>query len=776
MVKIRVFPIWRLSPRYEELEVEGKVSLRETIADNFEIDGRGLEARDRKGNNVPLDVLVGERGDVDLAISLRPILHPFGLFEEGHRTVAPPAHTATGDIDLKAGEPDGWPLMSDQEQALARDLAALGFGLDLSDLAADRLIESFPPVPKGFERSPYRLLLAAAYTLTEQGIPMLNRLDQQVEEIAQALWEKLRLSHPDALDLRLHLFVEPVAAGELLTQRFNTDGQPAFSGAVYRGWRRIVVHPYGKDDERLAQMANVGRLLAIERMDAGVRSEIQRACGDFVTAYDGSERRLDYQACATVVTMEEILQTRAEILLLERLESEICGTHHQTSSSGVARDLATRILQRSGLLERLNTDQQLLGQMARPLAADAFQEQVRRLFGGDIETLDSDSDQELREWLRSLEKGQVGALLPEDCLKRIAKTVAINIACNLRFEIESFIEQEVFPPSGSPDYSLAQLLETMAVLREDLRDFCDPARESRIAAWLNRRREDLKSGFDVQRESVRSVGDPLFNKLGRFLRRIGTADQQLYRELAGEVEVLQRRWIELKLIEALLESAGAGKLGKLFEFADDLIQRFAELGTEIPALRSEFVEEIERREKAVRFGTLGANTDLSAHLHERLKRTAEELPVAEAFRAVLRRDGQLRDLFHLQPDTLLADLMSFLMVPFTASVREIAAETGVSDIDRLLPAALHELFTDAPVQPSGRQGVPGALDAHTHVIAVFPPPVAKQIPDLKDRLIDHLVNLNLFREPAVTLHESTFASGLILVRCVHALNVEEFVP
>lgn len=775
MALLRVFPVWQLVPRFTELEIAPGTSLRDALGDTLGIFGERLEAVDREGAEAALDVAASELPELpDLALSLRPILHPLGLFEEAFSARSPGSGTATL-IDSTGEGPSSWPLMTEQESRLSTGLQALGFGLDLSALDLERLAANFPELEGGWgvtQSSPYRFLIAAAAILSESEMASLQRLDVSTGQAADQLWTKLKLTEPDALDTRLHLFCAPENGGATLLRKYlEGPGSTEIPGRVRYGWRRVVVHPYRDDVDRLRQMANLARRLSVERRDSRLRRGLQNACSDFVTRYN-EDAWLDHQAQVAIRPFEEKLFLQAQQLLLDHLARRLSDV--EGASSGLAADLAFGMLRRCGFFDRqFETDGLRIGEAAWQLATGALRLQDRDL-GGSIEDLDPSTDGALKDWIRSL--GTAPVLLARADLDKIGKTVALDVACRLRFEIETLLETRTFPPETPAEIGFAQFLATLELLRNEL-DLLRTAQASgKLSSWLSE--QEARLGAEVQRltAQVVSTADFLFNVTGRFLTRLGMGDKSRYRRLAEAIEELRRTWLEWQCLQILLSGLRQSELSGLFDFATNLTARFGAMAQEIAVLKNEMAQELQEREKLAVLGAMVLELPLFPELEDRLRRAIEQLPLDAAFRKVFRKNGQLRNLFRLRPDVVMQELMDTLEEPLLATVQEIMAASPTPQLTDLLPAAIDQLFVDSLVQHSGRAGSVGAFDHQTHLVLILSPELARQFAegeDLVPRIRRRLGEIGISQELPISLQKSLEVSGLILVRCVHALGIEE---
>jgi hypothetical protein len=168
---------------------------------------------------------------------------------------------------------------------------------------------------------------------------------------------------------------------------------------------------------------------------------------------------------------------------------------------------------------------------------------------------------------------------------------------------------------------------------------------------------------------------------------------------------------------------------------------------------------------------------LFPEFEDRLRRVIDQLPLDAAFRNVFRKNGPLRNLFRLRPDVVMQELMDALEEPQLAAVQEIMAGAPAPQLPDLLAAAIDQLFVDSLVQHSGRAGSVGAFDHQTHLVLILSPELARQFAEGKDLVPPirrHLGEIGASQELPISLQSSPDVPGLILVRCVHALGIEEF--
>ena len=777
MGTLRLFPVWQLTPRSVEVELPAGAPLRDAVARALDILGGPLQAVDREGRDASLDAPATDRPSLpDLAVSSRPIRFPMGLFEEAALQPDDPAVQAAV-ADPGSGRPSGWDLMTAGEQALACGLQALGIGLDPQLLDLDRLAESFPQLEGGYgltQASPYRLLFAVATIFSEQGIDQLERLEAATERLADRLWKKLWLTHPDALDLRLHLFADwSPESRALLRRRLEQTGGPALPGRCHRGWRRVIVHPCRDASDRLGQMANLGRRLAVERADAGLRQLIQAECGAFVTA-GSDEAWLDFQAQVEIRPVEHRLRAQAEQCLLDRLGTILTDTAEV--SSGLSTDWAVGVLRRAGFFElQFETDGPRLAEVAWQLAAEAFRRFDERELGGGVDQLSAGQDQKLREWLERFRDESGMDLLPAADLDRIVRTLWVDVACRLRSEIETLVELRAFPPYGSAEISFAQLLDILRALRDEIERCADPRQgPSPLRAWMEERQRQLDEELPRLRVALLEATDTLAGLAGFFKGRFGRGGDDRHARIAGCLEALRRAWLERCALGWLL-AANPEEASHGFELVGEISARLAALARAAAEMRQELAKDLAAGEAAAGIGTIGSDGPLPPAVAERVRRGVEELPLDEPLREVLRRDGELRDLFHLRPDSLLGELLDRLDRPLGALAREVAADAALPGVDRLLPAAVDRLFLESLLPHSGRTGTIGALDSHTHLMLIRSPELERQLAEeeLRGALRRRLMEIGVQAELPVAVLTSRAAPGLMLVRCVHGLSPRE---
>lgn len=812
MTTLRAHPVWRLTPRYDDVEVPPGTTWRDALAEHFGLEGRCLVACDAKGAEVGLDrrePTTGEDRDdhVDdaveqlpdddpddgaegrgtptprrIALSLHRLHRTLGLFADG---VVPSEGAASGAGDT-VPEPRDWALLDAAERRVAEGLAREGLGLDPESLDLERLAESFPLLPPGWESSPYEVFFVAALTYDRHDRGGVAALDHAVARFAAALEERLRIGRPDALDFRLHLFVE---RGDLerWAEAFEPV-EPAFAGAVHGGWRRVVVHPFADADDRLRQMVQLGRRVALERTEPPTRSRVQAALGALLGPETRSAgRRFDVQATATLRPAESLLRERAEHRLLAALEDRLAQEEGGDASSGMARDLARRLLRRVGLAQRFEGS--ALREIAWEIAGDELDRRRRERFGGAVRALSHRNDAALREWLEKLDaepdetagssadSASVIAAVGEETLDRWLATVEVDVACRLRSEIEHLIETEVLPEGRPAEIRLSQLFAALRVLEADLQDFAGEE-GCEIRRGLAARADELEASLAARRREIATLGDPLLSRVRRWL----SSQEGVYLALADALRQLDADALELAVLQRLLNSRDAAERGaataRLFEFADDLLARFRSLSKEIVEARRELSDEARRRDEMARLGSIAAAAEPGTHVLEELERAVEALPFDEAIAHAVREGGELRDLFHVRPDLLLAELRDELLPRLGPLVERLAEGLGgIGRLDALLRAALEEIFVGASLQPTGSDGTIGAFDDRTCLLVFAPPSSLRQWPDLEARIAAGLRAVDgLGERPPVEVIESPAAPGLILTRAVQGVTVEELVP
>jgi hypothetical protein len=778
MPMLRLFPVWQPHPRFIEVDVEVGETLRTAVARVLGIFGQDLHSVDRGGTEQPLDREVSVDVSLpDLAVSLRPLRFPLGLFES--TAGIPRAETAhlAGLADPLKKDPTDWPLMTDGERALAASLGSLGLVLDSDSFDFERVVAGFPDLEGGWDLtrpSPYRILFAAARLIADPELT-LDLFEDSVERAASLLWRKLRLSQPDALDLRLELFCEWNPAGvNALRRRVGGNKRPAFPGRCHLGWRRVGVHFFRDVIDRLGQMANLGRQLAVEKADAALRQRLQEACSTFVSLE--SERSwLDFQVQVTIRPVEERLRAQAETLLLARLLRVLTDT--SSASSGLSWDWAQGTLRRCGFFERQferETEGLRLGESAQRLATSVFRRFEEEQFGAAIDELDTRRDLELRRWLHELRRGADPVFLSPAELATVNRTVWVEVACRLRFEIETLVEQRTFPPYGKAELSFAQFLDILNVLMGEGANLADQTRgSSGLRTWLMERCIQLDALLPTLRETLLNSAEGLFTLTSRFAARLGWTTSDRYRIIAEAFSALRHTWLERHLLTCFLNRGKEAAM--TFAFVEKIASRLEALREALIDLQGELTREIAERERMADLGALGISGPLPASLENRLKQGVELLDLDEAFRRVFRREGQLLDLAQLRPDTLLAELLNCLERPLFSLISELAMDGELPRVAQLLPAAVNQLFVESLLPHSGRQGRPGAFDTRTHLLLLTSPTLASQYDTHELILIvrQRLEAVGVSPELPISVLVSRAAPGLILVRCVHALAAEE---
>jgi hypothetical protein len=519
-------------------------------------------------------------------------------------------------------------------------------------------------------------------------------------------------------------------------------------------------------------MANLSRLLSVERRDSRLRRDLQDACSEYVTHYR-EDAWLDHKTQVSIRPFEEKLLVQAQMLLLDRLARRLSDV--EGASSGLATDLALGMFRRCGFFDRqFETDGLRIGEVAWQLAAGLWRQRDPDL-GGSIESLDSSTDGALKEWIRSLGTTP-SPLLARAELEKVGKTVALDVACRLRFEIETLLETRTFPPETPAEVDFAQFLATLELLHGELDLLRNPPNSGKLSSWLSD--QETRLGAEVQRliMQVVNTADFLFNVPSRFLARLGMGNQDRYRRLAEVIEELRRTWLEWQCLQILLTGLRQGELDGLFDFASDLTARFRVMAQEISTLKNEMAQELQEREKLAALGAMVLDSPLFPELEERLRRTISGLSLDAAFRKVFRKNGQLRDLFRLRPDAMMQELMDALEEPLLATVREIVAGATTPQLSDLLAAAIDQLFVDSLVQHSGRAGSIGAFDHQTHLVLILSSELARQYEEGKEfvsQIRRHLGEIGVSQELPISVQSSPHVAGLILVRCVHALEIEE---
>lgn len=788
MPLLKVFAAWRLAPRFDVFDVEPGELLRSAVARHFGVHPESLKLCDDAGRDLDPEAVVSTKSGADevrvVGASTRPICHVLGFF----RTSDPQSirGRTEGESEDAVASVSAMGRLSSAERTLGTTLVDLGLGLDLDRFDPEELARGFRPLPPGYEVSPYRFFFAAAATISEQNLEDLDRLDEGVERLAALLADRLRIRNPDALDLRLYLFVsgDDRRWGEKRFSESVSEAGPgralpgaAFPGAAYRGWRRLIVMPYLDEEDRLLQMAHLGRSLSVERLDESARLGVQKALAVFAPLYAGRKDIFDCQRQVTIRSMEERLRERAESLLLGRLVAWLTGDGEETASSGMADDLARRALEKAGLHRTLDGSDTLLGETVRRLWGERLERGREVRFGGPVRSLSRRNDGKLLAWLDGLSDGAGDPPLPKGDLDLLFRTVVIDAACRLRGAIEQMIEQDVFPSAGAPELPLGQFFAAMEALGRELRRFFEWSSSSFIGTFLEQRAGELEARIERAEADMIRLSDPLFSKVGRWFGRQESIYSRLHDRLEQweidrvELHVVRRWSLEASKQESCAESEG------LLDLADQLLARFAALAEEIAAARAQLDAENERRERVASLGALEVPIDGESHLLQQLARAVDELPVDEALARALREDCELRDLFHLSPDDLLVHLLDELLPAVRPAIGHLAEELGSSRWPQLLEAGLRELFVDAPLPASGRDGTPGSFDHKTCILAFVSPQMHRQVPDLEERLEQQVQVLpDILKPPPVHVVESSSAPGLVLIRSVQALTWEEVAP
>lgn len=780
MNRLKLFPVWRLSPRFEEIDVQPGVVLREVIGKHFQIYSKSLRLYDRSGRELDVHATVpgrieddqGEQEELSLAVSTRPVCHALGLFQT---SVSRPGFVSS-ELGRQDVRPAQGPMqrMNDSEREVGRTVLELGLGLDLHQLDLKELADSFQKVPPGFEVSPYRIFFAAAVTVCEQCMEELDQLDEKVESFARVVADRLQILTPDALDLRLYLFVAADEAHQIQNRYSRSLSQAeTFPGAIIRGWRRVFVQPYLDEEDRLLQMTHLGRALAVERFDEDARRRAQDALAQFTPLYGGGGKIYDHQRQVTVLAIEERLREQAESALLTSLQRWLSGDARESASSGIASDLARRVLEEAGLCGRLDTSESLFAETIRSLCGESLERQRALRFGAQIQQLDRRSDRKLREWIESLGNGYSDHPLAEDELERLFRTITIDASCRLRSAIEQILEKEVFPVAVPPTLALAQFFAAMEALSEEIQRFTGWDADSSVGRWLEERGSQLETRMAHARARMIREGDALFSRVGRWFGDLEPTYARLHQDLEG----LELDWVELQIVRRWAKEAAKGGAEGLFGFAEQLVDRFAGLSEEILVAQQELAVEMDLRARAASLGAIKAPRESASHVTARLERMVEEMPVAEALARAVRDDGELRDLFRMSPADLLADLLDELLPSLRPALDRLVRDLDQVRLEDLLDLGLRELFVDTAVQPSGVDGVLGVLDHHTCLLAFISPPMHRQVPDMAERLEQQLRRLpGILHPPPVHLVESHVAPGLVLVRSVQALSWEEVAP
>lgn len=783
MPALRIFPLWQVHPRWVEVELESGAPLGRAIGQALGLVSDALVAADRNGGEPALSLRVGEsEGVEELAVATRSILRPQALLARAFADLGGEGETSDAPVDAVADSAGPGLPMRESERLLAAGLRELGFGLDPAGLDLSGLVDSFPELPVGWgltQSSPYRVVLASSAVLAEAGEPDLERIEQAVELAAPKLWSRLRLSDPDALDLRLHLFLEVGPESWSHLRRWVGMPRPASSetlpGRARGAWRRLVIHPVLDSADRLQQTARLGQRLVVERLERGLRRRLQDACSAFIESYATEDGRyLDYQAHAGIRSLEERFASQAELLLLARLER--LWSDRSLAASGRSQDLASGLLRGAGLLDRwAATDGERLGELAWRLAAPLFERADQR-FGGAIETLAPGRDEDLRGWLRELQDARVGEGLGEGDVALIARTCVVDAACRLRQEIETLVERRLVPREGVPELSLAQFLDTIETLAEDLGDLREPEKQgSSSVDWLRSRREIVGVEVTARLESVRQAGDPLLNWSRRWLARLAGGQREVYGRLAAEVEGLRRTWLEARILDWWLSGDEDGGL-LLTRLVEDLQDRMAGCVSEVRQLRDSLRQEIEQRERVANVGRTAEEPALPRAALGRLGEAVERFPLVDALRTALRSEEGLRDLFRLDAEQALLAMIEVLREPMRQAVAEVVGRAEGPDIRQQLEAAVESLFLAATLPPHGGRGQVGSLDGRTHLVVIAPPELLLQAGGeraLEAQVRGALRHFSLADHLPIEIHGAKAAPGMLISRCVHALSLED---
>lgn len=780
-MRLDVYPYWQSQPHRVEIEVEPESLLHASLSAEFGIQGRALTAVDSQGKETRLDLRMRDLdASIRLAVSTRPLVRPAALFgADGASSGHPEGHEEVTQA------PARWRRLGEQrplleaEAALARALDPLGFGLDVQDLDLEARSREFPELPKGtgvHSSSPYRLVLACAVVLEETALDDFEALEVQVEQAAEVLWQRLRLSEPDALDLRLHLFYPATTLGRRLARSVleTGEGEPvdAQRGQVRRGWRRVLLHPYRDDDDRIRQSANLARWLLLERLDRRLRRHIQARAAERADLYLEAGRCLDFQACAWVRSADDQLTLTAEEILLQRLRRVL--TDRDQASSGRSVDLAHGLLRRCGFFERQGSnDGERLGEVIGRLSThlDEAAGEAGEPTVPDLHSADTD---ELRNWLQELSPQDPPALWPAPAVARLCRTVVVDAACRLRQQAESLFEREVVPAEGRLDLSFVQfadaidtLAHQVAPLQAKLPD--DPPAGS-LAAWLHERQQQLEKRLEHELQILKQEGD----SLGLWWRRLPGLKRapQVREALLAALRRARETWLEVCLLRHLAGGGGA----PLAALAEDLNQRLHGFGLRVDALHEEGQRERQRRDEIARLGAGAADTPLPAVLLETLKQRIYALPLDDAVRAAFRHDGVVRDLLHLQPEAVLQDLQQALTDPLDRTVATLARDAGLRDWQAHLAAAVEDLFTGSGLQHDGSSRRLAALRHATTVFLVTSPRLARHVGGeavLREAL-HHSLEAQGLRDLDLDVRVCRAAPGLLLCRWVHGLSLEDF--
>lgn len=778
MPQFRAFPLWQVAPRSVEVEAVPGEPIRAALARFLGIRGEVLKGLDRQGSEAPLDAFAPDSDRLgDLAVSTRSILRPEGIFEGDGLAWTEDPGEPEAIVPSALEQTAGRLPLRESERLLAFGLHDLGFGIDADLLAFEAKTAAFPELPPGWgvhHSSPYRIVLSCGVTLGESGLDRLEWLEEQVERVAPILWQKLKLTDPDALDLRLHVFYENRPEERaLLRARFATPASAQLPGQIRRGWRRVVLHPFREEGDRLLQSANLARRVLAERLDRALRRRIQGSCGAFVSRYAREEGRIfDFQVHAYVRTGEERLAGFAEEMLLDRLGCVLADTDRV--SSGRSEELAANLLRSSGFFPRHTVEEgERLLDVAWRLAGPDFEEQDTA-FGGAVENLGPATDGALLDWLQGLSRPGSLELLGGAEVEEICRTVVADAAARLRQEIEGLLERRVLPAEGALEIPFAQFFDAVETLASHLETLRAPgSATSDVTLWLAERRDALQVELPGLVRSLIATADPLSNVLKRALGRLGVGRGEVYLKISQELAQLRRCWLELRLIEFLLQG-GAGPLADLVE---DLAARLSSFARETASHQAELCREMERRERIASLGAITADRPVSDTVLERLRLQIEALPVEEALRRVFRRDGRLRNVFRLEAGRILEDLLSELSEPLRRIVSGIASEDRFPALEPLLASAVETLFSASVLPHHGSEGRVGALDGHTHLHVVTTPELAAQLggpESLVHRLRGALTAASLPDHLPIDVFVSRSAPGLLLSRCVHALDLDDF--
>lgn len=786
MPRIRVFTAWKAGGA-AEIEVPEGVPLRKAIADHFGVLGEKLCGVWRDGTEVSLDSSVSSswgKSTLELAVSFAPIVYPFALFSAPSSHA--PAFPVAGQMEPQREPPPEWDFMPLAERQVTEGLARRGISPSLQLDRLKALLASFPGLPSGYQQSPYRFLLSVAFLVTDEGdCQRFSELDTELTQAARDLWQRLQIKSPDALDLRLHLFLPFQDRRKLLNILFpegSANPDPDLYARAHSCWRRVFIHSFQDDKERLDKLANLARCAAVERADPALRGRFQTILARLDIDERTSERWLDHQSQVALRPVEEGLRLQAERLVLERLDQELFGGGQALASAGeTMRQEGLGLLRRAGFFEGLFTDD---GPRLGEIAWEMARKHILRKAEADLGTSLNDSDSldwgVLKVWLEQVLETAPEAGFPfmfPDDFARLLRTLGCYAACRLRFQVEAIIEQRTFPPFGSPDLSFRQMIEALQCVRGEIEAFRNelanpPERPaSTLHVWLLGEEARLRKLLDTEREMVRNTARPLFSWWRRLLLRFGVGRAEAKAKVSEALQRLQKEMVQFQMITRFLAS-GLDSPEYDLDFPILLLERFRKLADEIIGAKQDLLKSNEKHDQFEAIGTLQPFQN-KEQLEGSLKKVAGDLELTAIFRDILRQDGRLRDLFALRPEAVLADFLQNAKGHVIAGIRGVVKDQNVAPLDSVLPAALTVLFNQSYLRQTGKTGMVGALDSRTTLTAMVNPGLRALFPDLEERIARQLQGCGVTGTVPINVLESPNTTGVILIRNVHALDIEE---